>query len=278
MRRRFPELDDVATDRLDRLVELRVGLADSLHQLGVVCPIGETTDAGLQVEKGTDDAIVEFARDPQALGADFHSAFLRSEFEEFDRARGLRGERRNEADVSRFEWGRVCRASDDHDAARASDLSQGHGNQGTCPGRRSEGPPSQGYLAGITGDDVRRVCECELGQRVPDGHDMADRERTDDQAVDAPECHLAGVRHGDDDAGNGIDEDACLTGDPAEELLEVVAVENGLGQRADRLNVAIDAPGRSGLFPPHDVPSKRASVYARRKARRSKASYGMRRT
>ena len=80
---------------------------------------------------------------------------------------------------------------------------------------------------------------------------MADLERTDAQSIDAAERHLAGVRYGDDDAGNGIDEDACLTGDPAEELLEVVAVENGLGQSADRLNVAIDSPGRSGLLPPH---------------------------
>ena len=46
------------------------GLADASHQLGVVRPVGETTDAGLQVEERTDDAIVELARDPLALGAD----------------------------------------------------------------------------------------------------------------------------------------------------------------------------------------------------------------
>ena len=61
----IPELDDVATDRVDRLVELRVGLANASHQLGVVCPVGETTDARLQVAERADDPVVEFARDPR---------------------------------------------------------------------------------------------------------------------------------------------------------------------------------------------------------------------
>ena len=151
----IPELDDVATDGFDRPVELRDGFVDAGHQPDIVCPVGETSNAGLQVAERVDDPIVQFARDPQALGADLYRMFCRSELEELDRARGLRGERGSEADVGRHEWRRVRRPSDDEHATRASDLGQRRSDQRTRAGRRGESTPGQGDLVGITGDDVR---------------------------------------------------------------------------------------------------------------------------
>ena len=51
-----------------------------------------------------------------------------------------------------------------------------------------------------------------------------------------------------------------LDGDPAEQALEVVLIEDGLGQATDRPEVAVNAPRRSGSGNRHAAPSKESAI------------------